>query len=258
MNLAELQRAFQQHVLQGTGNVGHDINRSEAVPAGTRLAVYSDAYRLRLADALAQNYPRLQRLLGNDSFAELARAYLAAFPSTRESVRWFGDRLAEYLAAQPGAAERSWLEELARWEWIVAGAFDAEDIAPLAEAALAQVAPDRWPTLQFQFHPSVQLLQLSTNAPALFKALSDDATPPPPARLTAPRTWVIWRQQLTPRYRSMSTDEAGALRTAMEGGSFEDICNVLCKWHDASDVPVRAATLLKMWLGEEMLTGTAA
>jgi Putative DNA-binding domain len=256
MNLAELQRAFQQHVLQGSGTVEREIHGSDAVPVAARLTVYSDAYRLRLVDALAQNYPRLQRLLGDSAFAELAREYLAAFPSTHESVRWFGDRLAEHLAAKAEAGEQPWLQELARWEWSVAAAFDSQDLAPLDETALAKIEPDHWPALRFQFHPSLQLLQLTTNTPALFKALSDDAALPPPVCLETPQSWVIWRQQLTPRYRSLSADEASALRTALGSGSFEAICDALCEWHDAADVPVRAAVLLKTWLGEEMLSGT--
>ncbi|HKE92868.1 MAG TPA: DNA-binding domain-containing protein, partial [Povalibacter sp.] len=71
MDLAQLQRAFLQHVVNGDTAVADHVESSAAVPVATRLAVYADAYRLRLVDALASNYPRMQQLLGRDAFAAL-------------------------------------------------------------------------------------------------------------------------------------------------------------------------------------------
>src|SRR5690606_40146004 len=60
-------------------------------------SVYADAYRLRLIEALAHNYPRLQQLLGEEEFSTVARSYLDEHPSRSVSVRWFGNRLAVHL-----------------------------------------------------------------------------------------------------------------------------------------------------------------
>src|SRR5688572_30315869 len=117
MNLAQLQRAFQTHVLNGHEAIAAAVNESETVPAAIRLAVYADAYRLRLADALAHNYPRLQQLLGDENFSVLARDYLDTHPSTDPSVRWFGHRLAEYL--QQHHSDPPILADLASWEWAI-------------------------------------------------------------------------------------------------------------------------------------------
>jgi hypothetical protein len=256
MTLANLQRAFQQYVLSDDDAVASHIHASEEITAAARLNVYGDAYRLRLADALAANYPRLQRLLGDEDFAVLAREYLARHPSSNPSVRWFGDRLADHLRDQPSFTTSPWLSELARWEWAIAAAFDAPDHAPIDAGALAAVEAAHWPALQFTFHPSAQCLALSTNAPALFKALSEGGELPAPASIE-PRDWLIWRPGLTPRYRSLPHDESAALRRAMAGGTFSDLCEILCDWHEPADVAVAAVRLLQQWIAEALIVGAS-
>jgi hypothetical protein len=95
-------------------------------------------------------------------------------------------------------------------------------------------------------------MQTHTNAAALFKALADDGTVPEPETL-APQWWLIWRYQLTPRYRSLQPDEYAASNVASSGGTFEAICAALCDWHAEEQVPLRAVGLLKSWIADELL-----
>jgi hypothetical protein len=252
MDLALLQHAFQQHVLNGDTAIGSRINASEAVPVTQRLRVYGDAYRLRLVEALAHNYPRLHQLLGDEQFSQLACGYVQAFPSSHPSVRWFGHQLHDYVVEQYPTAPA--LLDLVMWEWSIANAFDAADQPALAADSLATLAPDAWPQLTFIFHPSVQLIETRSNAVAIFKALSEDAGVPAPEAEPS-TTWLVWRYELTPRYRSLQADEAGALREAIQGHTFEQICDALNEWHEHDSIPVRAITLLKTWISDELLTG---
>jgi hypothetical protein len=67
--------------------------------------------------------------------------------------------------------------------------------------------------------------------------------------------WLVWRYGLTPRYRSLEADEAAALREARQGRTFEQICDALAQWQEHDSIPVRAITLLKTWIADELLTG---
>jgi hypothetical protein len=254
--LAELQGDLQRHVLSGDAAIVAAVKATPAVPAATRLGVYSNAYRIRLAEALAANMPRLKELLGDEQFGTVAAAYVDAHPSQFASIRWFGDRLAQVLAqSQPS---QPWLAELARWEWALAASFDASDAMPVGVECLATVAPDEWAGLQLQFHPSVQFLELATNAQALFKALADEATPPQPAMLERPQPWLLWRQDLKTQYRSLDAAESAGLRVTLARGTFGAMCEVLCEWHDADEVPLAAAGMLKRWIVEELLVRVSA
>jgi hypothetical protein len=253
ISLAELQRQFQQHVLAGDLAVAHQINASANIPASTRLAIYADAYRARLIDALGSNFPRLQQWLGEEAFSTVARRYIDSHPSAFRSIRWFG-------AALPGCLELShprqpWLADLAQWEWAIAAAFDARDVAALDGAALADVAPDHWAALRFEFHPSMRRIALSTNAPALYKALADETPAPEPQVLDRRQVWVIWRKDLQTNYRSVNEAEALALDAAIAGGPFEDVCDALCSVCAPEDVPPRAAQLLKSWIADGVIVG---
>jgi Putative DNA-binding domain len=251
--LAQLQRHFQANVLHGDEKMLALVIGTQEVQTATRLSIYSEGYRLRLIDALASNVPRLQQLLGEQEFATLAQRYIDACPSSYRSIRWFGDQLAQSL--EHWHAEEPWLAELARWEWTIAAAFDAGDAPILGEAAIGALAPEAWPELTLQFHPSMHCLRTRTNAPALCKALADDSAPPPPAMLDNPQSWLIWRQALTTQFRSLSKSEAATLDLMRAGGTFEAMCTLLCDWHDAQQVPMLAAGTLRQWIADGLLTG---
>jgi hypothetical protein len=253
--LAQLQRDLQLHVLHGDAAIADAVNGTAAVPAATRLAVYSNAYRIRLADALGDNMPHLRELLGAEEFGAVAARYIDAHPSHFASVRWFGDRLAEEL--ERSHSEQPWVAELARWEWALAASFDAQDAAPVGMEALATVAPGDWGELRLEFHPSVQQLLLTTNAQAVFKALAEAQPPPEPAILQQPQSWLLWRQDLKTQYRSLEPAETAALAVVREGGSFGEMCEALCEWHEADEVPLVAAGMLKRWIVEELLVALA-
>ena len=253
--LAELQRDFQRHVMHGHERIVAAIDGTSNVPATLRLSIYSEAYRLRLTAALASTLPRLQQLLGEEQFAELAREYIDLCPSSFPSIRWFGDRVPQLL--MKSAPQQPWLTELATWEWAIAAAFDGADAEPVGIEALAAVAPEQWPSLTFQFHPTVQVLPMRTNAPVLFKALSADDAPPEAITVEEPQSWLIWREGLKTQYRSLSADESAALEVVRGGGSFEMLCDALCAWHDAEAVPAQAAGLLKRWVVEQMIVGVS-
>lgn len=253
--LADLQRDFQRHVMHGHERIVDAVGGTPNVPATLRLAIYSEAYRLRLTDALASTLPRLQQFMGKDQFAALALEYIDLSPSSYPSIRWFGDQMPRLL--QRSFPDQPWLADLATWEWTIAEAFDGPDAEPVGVDALASVAPEQWPTLQFRFHPTVHCLQLRTNAAQLFKALTEEDLPPPAVTLDEPQPWLIWREGLKTQYRSLEADEHGALECMRAGGTFEALCDTLCAWHEAEAVPLQAAGMLKRWVVDQMIVGVS-
>jgi putative DNA-binding protein len=249
--LAELQRRFQRHLLTGDGAIASAVVDSERVPVATRLKVYADAYRLRLIEALGNNYPRLEQFLGKPAFAQLANEYIDRHPSGYRSVRWFGHRLPELLAKT--RAQEPWLHDLAAFEWAIAGAFDSADSAVVTVDALGHVSADLWSGLRFELHPSVQRVIVSSNAPALFKALSAEETPADPIVLEKPQTWLVWREDFTSQYRSLTAGESAALDAVVSGATFGEICAILCDWHDEDQVPLVAAGMLKSWIADKLI-----
>ena len=59
--LVDFQRALAAHIRHGAAVPSGLVADAPAFPAARRLAVYHDAYRLRLIDALCEDFPLLRR-----------------------------------------------------------------------------------------------------------------------------------------------------------------------------------------------------
>lgn len=245
--LAAIQQRFQRHLMTSAAESCDDI-------CG-RMEIYVNAYWGRLREALADNYPVLHRALGDEAFRELAAAYLRAHPSPHRSIRWFGDRLVEFIDRNPDAVPHPALRDIARMDWAMRGAFDAADATPLSFDDLAAVAPGQWPELRFTPCPSFRLLSLDWGVEALWHTLNDDENAETEAPEQHAHDMVVWRSGLECRWRTVAGNEALALKILCAGGCFADICAALQEHGDA-DAATTAAQLLGTWIGEGILAAT--
>jgi len=231
--------------------------------AATLLAVYRDAYALRLLEALETNFGVLKRVLGDDEFDRLGRAYIAANPSRHFSIRWFGHRLADFLATETPWRDTPALAELARLEWALATAFDAADTDPLDVPAIAAIAPADWPGLRFAFHPSLQVLEFAWTVPEQWNALNEDAGADmgPPERRDAPVAFAVWRHDTAEGrqnfFRSLAPEEAAMLARARAGEEFGALCEGLCAFVAPELAGGHAAALLRAWVEQGWVTAAA-
>lgn len=252
--LRELQRSFQRQVLQGTGDLEDQVVSTAGVDAATRLAIYSNAYRLRLIEVLQSDYETLHTLLGDDEFGQLLHRYIERYPSSDPNIRWFGGHMARFLKATSPYLAHPVLAETACVEWTLMRAFDAAD-SPLIETNTVMRIPAAiWPAMRPVLAPSVQRLQLAWNTVEIWRAIQAEETPPEPTVLSTPIDWVIWRQDLQPHFRSLEVDEAWALDAVMAERTFGEICEGLCEWIDPQHVGNRAALLLKGWVTEGLIS----
>jgi hypothetical protein len=247
MPLRQLQRDLQSHLLGGSSGIAAAVVDSPPLPIADRLRIYSNAYRVRLIDALDDTYPILHALLGDEMFVALGEEFVAMHPSTHRSIRWYGRELSDFLMERPPYAEQPILAEIALLEWTLAEVFDSADAAPLARAALSAVGALQWSELRFDFHPSLRRLSLHWNTAAVWQAMSREETPPDPVCAEHPLPWLLWRQDLQNYFRSMTADEAAALEAALRGENFGEICQALAEWLPEDEIPLRAASLLGLW-----------
>jgi hypothetical protein len=251
--LRELQRDMQRHLLGEESGVTAAIVDAPPLPAADRLAIYRNAYQVRLIDALHETYPVLHGLLGDEAWVEMGQAYVAAHPSVFRSIRWYGRELPDYLARSTPYSEAPILSEVALLEWTLAEVFDAADAPALARSALAAVEPSAWGSLTLQFHPSLRRLSFSWNTAAVWKAMSQEETPPPPEMGPAPIPWLLWRQNLQNYFRSMTAVESAALDSALGGRNFAQLCEDLGALLPQEEIPAAAASLLGAWADSGMI-----
>jgi hypothetical protein len=255
MQLRQLQFDMQRHLLGEESGVIVGIVDAPPLPAADRLAIYRNAYQVRLIDALDDTYPILHALLGDEMFVALGEAFVAAHPSVHRSIRWYGRELADFLARCPPYEEQPILAEVALLEWTLAEVFDAADAEPKSRAALSAIDPEAWAALGFEFHPCLRRLKLKWNTVAVWKAMSTDAVPPAPELGAAPVAWLLWRQNLQNYFRSMTAVETAALDAALRGRNFSQICEDLRAWLPDDEIPPAAATLVGNWADSGIIIG---
>ena len=246
--LAFTEARFQDNVLTGDPAIDSQIEGDSAEFRNTRLGIYRNAYRLRLIEVIGTDYEVLHAYLGDELFDALAGDYIAAHPSTFRNVRWFGGKLAEFLRAAPRYAEHPELAELAQFEWSLGQAFDSPDEDAVRFGEVAAVTPEAWAELRFKPHPALRLLELRTNAVAIWKAIGSEGGSCEPETFPEPVTWVVWRKQHSPFFRSLDADEAGALKAMISQASFGEICAGLCERVAEEEAAARAAGMLRGWV----------
>jgi hypothetical protein len=246
--LADIQEAFQRFLLAADSEIESHVIGTERVCVETRLGIYADGYRSRLIEVLESSYPVLASLLGEADFHTLAAKYIATHESAFFSVRYYGHELADFLAADAEYSKAPLLAELAKWEWAMADAFDAADAEPIDSGAFAQVAPEDWAQLRFEWSPSVQLLALEWNVPGLWKAVTEDTERPEPSLSLEPASWLIWRRELQIYFRPVAAQEAAVIAASCAGQSFGELCVLLCEHLDESEASLHAAGFLRSWV----------
>jgi len=254
-DLRGTQQAFRRYLMLDDEDVKTLVADSDGAITQHRLATYYNAYRNRLIDALAANYPAVQQYLGEQAFEQLALAYLDSFPSMKRSVRWFGDQLAAFLSTRDDLQERELLSEIARFEWARVSVFDARDSDCLVSLQeMAELPVNQWPQTGFEFISAMRILDLSTNAPQLANAIEANQPRPAVEYQSLPVRWLIWRQGHNIVWRSLAVHEAWAIEAAINGDSFSLICEGLQEWLIPEQVAMAAAGIVKQWITDQLIT----
>jgi hypothetical protein len=257
MKLEELQASFQAALLSGgdpaKAAVIDHLNDSMREHRATLLSVYVDAYRIRLAEFIADDYPCLRQLLGEEDFDALCEAYIVAEPSRFRSARHFSSRLPEFMDTNEAWRSDTRAISLARVERALSDSFDAPDATIMTIEALGAVAPERWPALSFVFDPSLYLLDVAPGVVAALEAANADQ-PIGPAEGEGARL-AVWRCEGESVWRALEEDEYIALNEARTGQSFGAICQMVAFQNENDPAPQRLAQFLTSWFSNGLIVG---
>ena len=242
--LADQQRALHAAMLGAPAAPGLLSEPTQHEPL---LRIYQNAYRARLIAALHDNHGVLPRAMGDEAFDALAEAYLQAHPSRHPSIRWFGHRLAEFMAAHPALVPHPAFVDLARMEWALREAFDAADAVPMTPQELAALPADGWPQRVLRFHPSVQVLTLDWQVEPAWRALQGEDEPELEEPEAGEHLLIVWRPALETRWRSVADAvEAQLLAAVMQGEDFSALCEI-------ADDAVAVVRVVQQWTSEGLL-----
>jgi len=253
-NLADIQYALQDFLLDKRRELDELTLETPRFSRAERLHIYHNAYRLRLIEALANDYPALQLAIGEEKFSELCTQFIAAHPSHHPSLRWLGEKLSEFLRSHPEWQEQLHLIELAEFEWTQVTIFDKADETIASLDNLRALPPEAWMTMQLEFQQAMQLIKCESNAPELWGFLLKDEPEIQAEYLAEPQDWLIWREDLKVVFRSLDASEAWALQAFQNGKNFAEVCEGLCEWFAEEQVPMQAARYLQHWISSGLIS----
>lgn len=164
-----------------------------------RFAVHRNNVLLSLVDALADEHPVLQSLVGEDFFRAMAAVYLRRHPPRSPVLLGLGADLPGFIAGFEPAADLPYLADVARLEWLRIRAAHAADTVPLrapdAAALAALQDPAQAPRLRVRLHPSAAVLVSAHAVVSLWAAHQhDDASWP--TDLAQPEAALVLRPAL--------------------------------------------------------------
>ncbi|OYW14219.1 MAG: DUF2063 domain-containing protein [Rhodospirillales bacterium 12-54-5] len=180
--LADAQTVMQQAILLGKtyDSRPDEWIRSKADFAPTeQLAVYVNAYRYRLYDVTAEDYPVLQHYLGDESFKALIWDFVNRVTSSHFNVGRYAAQLPAFLAQHPSGD--AFACELAAMENAISQLTDPAETIPLSPEHLAGMTPEI--LMESVLHPraALQLFAFEYPINSYYLAVKEEKQPAPPA-----------------------------------------------------------------------------
>lgn len=170
--------------------------------------------------ALAAAYPTVQQLVGEDSFAGLARAYWHQQAPQWGDITLWGAELPAFIAAAEQLAEEPYLADVARLEWAVHGAQTAADAAGPVAGLQALAGPDA-PRQVLQALPGTALMESVHPVASIWqahRATGPDRFDSARQALAEQRAEaaLVWREGWVVRVQALPAAEAAFTRAVLQ------------------------------------------
>lgn len=189
--------------------------------AARRYDVYRNNVTVSLVNALADIFPAVRRIVGEEFFRAMARLHVRKHPPASPLLFEYGREFPDFIAGFEHARPLPYLADVARIERAWLDAYHAADAAPLAPDALAAVPPEMLGDLRFDPHPAAAILRCATPAVTIFAMNRADGP------VESPPSWdgedaLVTRPGLDVEVRHLPAGGAAFLLSLMAGGSLAE------------------------------------
>jgi len=156
--LHDIQQAFFRVVYENEFSLSSEIKDAKGLNGESRLKVYQSSILGIQTDALAAVYPVIKKLVGDEFFLAMGKAYLRKYFSPSGDLHNLGGQMAEFLQDFEPAKSLPYLADVAKLEWIWHRIFHAADEENLDFNELAKIPVEQHGQLQFYLRDGARLL----------------------------------------------------------------------------------------------------
>lgn len=217
--LRDIQAAFIHNIYTGERTSLAYLDTKIASTA--RFDIYQNNTVLGLTDILANAFPVLKKIVGDEFFKTIARHYIKSHAQPSGNRHSFGGQLAEFLQVFQPAAVLPYLPDIAALEWAYFQAALADDASPLNfETLTAAMSAD--PAFTLSIHPSVHVVAQTFNALEIWQEHQKEDIGALELK-SEPHHLVVWRGSDDVVFmRSISDALAALIKGGYEGIAFSE------------------------------------
>lgn len=151
MSLLNVQLEFANAIIDKT-----NIN---SVHPAHHIEIYRHNVQQTLLNLLAEIYPLISKLVGNDYFVMLAKEYTELYPSRTGNLHEYGHYFNDFIADHASLKHLPYLSEVAYFEWTCHNLFFTADAPTLDLTTLRQVTEDQYQNLHVCLNPALALIK---------------------------------------------------------------------------------------------------
>lgn len=123
-----------------------------------RLKIYRNNVMGTVGNALAANFPLLEKLVGREFLMAMVRAYILSHPPETGCLTFYGENFPRFMESYAPAKNLAYLADVARLEIALNAAYNAQDDFPLTKEDLSEIAPNDLDMFHLKLRHSVHLL----------------------------------------------------------------------------------------------------
>lgn len=155
---ADVQNEFATALLDADRPVPLAVTSHTSRSPVRRFGVYRNNVVASLVNALRTRFPVVERIVGEEFFAAMARLFVTANPPRSPVLYLYGDAFPEFIEEFPPAADLAYLADVARLEAARTRAFHAADAQPAEPREWARLDPEQLIRCRVALHPSMQIV----------------------------------------------------------------------------------------------------
>ncbi|MFC0349649.1 putative DNA-binding domain-containing protein [Undibacterium danionis] len=241
--LAQNQKNFFELLMSKEADSPTDLFSTPADLLESRMAIYRGNLQAIWSKTLANAYPVLQQLVGEEFFTYLAFQYGRQYPSQSGDLNLFGDQFSDFLSLETTVKDYPYFASVANLEWNLHRAYYAENIPFISLSQFLSEVGELAQQYRLLFHPAVALFQAEYAAAQIYLAHQVQPVQTMDVALDTPCCALIsrpsWQLIVTPldntSFLTLMALQQGqtlgdALALAIASDSQFDIANALQKW----------------------------
>jgi hypothetical protein len=156
---APFEALFAAALLDAKQPVPQGITAPNSTVPTRRFAVHRNNVVAGLVRALQTRFPAVEKIVGEEFFAAMARVFVGEQPPCTPLLATYGDEFAAFIAAFEPAQDIAYLADVARLEAARTRAYHAADATPLAASQFAALDPYAVGSMRFGLHPSTEIVR---------------------------------------------------------------------------------------------------